>query len=130
MLTRPTILLRLEAALLFVLLVIAYAHWGRGWLLFAILFLAPDLFMLGYLRNARGNLSSARLGAAIYNLGHFTVVPLLIMAVGYWFSSSISISIGLIWLSHIELDRALAYGLKYPTAFKDTHLSRKVAAAN
>jgi Domain of unknown function (DUF4260) len=28
---------------------------------------------------------------------------------------------GLIWLSHLGLDRMLGYGLKYPTQFRDTH---------
>jgi Domain of unknown function (DUF4260) len=32
--------------------------------------------------------------------------------------------VGLIWLAHIGIDRVLGYGLKYPTGFKDTHLSR------
>jgi Domain of unknown function (DUF4260) len=32
--------------------------------------------------------------------------------------------LGLIWFTHIGVDRALGYGLKYPTGFKDTHLQR------
>lgn len=28
------------------------------------------------------------------------------------------------WAARIGMDRALAYGLKYPTGFKDTHLQR------
>jgi len=28
----------------------------------------------------------------------------------------------LIWTAHIAMDRALGYGLKYPTSFKKTHL--------
>jgi hypothetical protein len=35
-----------------------------------------------------------------------------------------AIQLALIWLGHIGMDRALGYGLKYPTAFKDTHLDR------
>jgi hypothetical protein len=31
-------------------------------------------------------------------------------------------ALALIWLAHIGLDRALGYGLKYPTAFRHTHL--------
>lgn len=34
------------------------------------------------------------------------------------------VQIALIWITHIGVDRALGYGLKYPTAFKDTHLQR------
>jgi hypothetical protein len=28
------------------------------------------------------------------------------------------------FLAHIGVDRAVGYGLKYPTGFKDTHLRR------
>jgi hypothetical protein len=28
------------------------------------------------------------------------------------------------WFAHIGMDRAIGYGLKYPTAFGDTHLGR------
>jgi hypothetical protein len=34
------------------------------------------------------------------------------------------VQISLIWAAHIGGDRALGFGLKYPTAFKDTHLGR------
>lgn len=34
------------------------------------------------------------------------------------------LSLCLIWLAHIGMDRMLGYGLKYPTDFKDTHLGR------
>jgi len=37
---------------------------------------------------------------------------------------SLAISLALIWFSHIGMDRLVGYGLKYPTAFKDTHLGR------
>jgi hypothetical protein len=30
----------------------------------------------------------------------------------------------LIWIAHIGLDRAIGYGLKYPTGFRDTHLGK------
>jgi hypothetical protein len=30
--------------------------------------------------------------------------------------------IALIWTAHLGMDRALGLGLKYPTAFRDTHL--------
>jgi hypothetical protein len=30
--------------------------------------------------------------------------------------------VGVIWLGHIEFDRLVGAGLKYPTYFRDTHL--------
>jgi hypothetical protein len=33
-------------------------------------------------------------------------------------------AVGLIWLLHIGFDRAIGYGLKYPSSFKETHLGR------
>ena len=53
MLIRPVILLRIEETLLFGVAVFLYAHFHFSWVLFAVLFLAPDLFMLGYLMNPR-----------------------------------------------------------------------------
>jgi hypothetical protein len=34
------------------------------------------------------------------------------------------VQIGLIWTAHIGVDRAIGYGLKYRSGFKDTHLQR------
>jgi hypothetical protein len=34
------------------------------------------------------------------------------------------VSIALIWFAHIGFDRALGYGLKYPSAFQNTHMGR------
>jgi hypothetical protein len=36
----------------------------------------------------------------------------------------LAVQIALIWGAHIGADRMLGYGLKYPTAFKHTHLQR------
>jgi hypothetical protein len=72
--------------------------------------------MVGYLRGRRT-------GAAIYNVVHWYVTPALLaglMAIGlitpHWW-------ICLIWVSHIAFDRAVGYGLKFTSAFRDTHLS-------
>ena len=32
------------------------------------------------------------------------------------------VQLALIWVAHIAADRAMGFGLKYPTQFKDTHL--------
>jgi hypothetical protein len=115
MLTRPSALLRLEEALLLIVAIFAYQHLHYSWLLFALLFLTPDLFMLGYLLNVR-------LGAAIYNLAHTLTFPLAVLLISYLQHWHLGPAIALIWTAHIAFDRLLGYGLKYPTCFKDTHL--------
>jgi hypothetical protein len=115
MLTHPAALLRIEEAILLILTLFAYQHLHASWLLFAILFLAPDLFMLGYLANPR-------LGAATYNLAHTLTLPLTLLLTSYLKHWPVALAISLIWTAHIAIDRLLGYGLKYPTIFKDTHL--------
>ncbi len=116
MFTRPAVLLRMEEACLLIAAVLLYAHLHFSWLLFAVLFLAPDLFMLGYLANPR-------VGAALYNLGHVVFCPArLASPSAYGAHRPLAMAIAIIWFSHIAFDRLLGYGLKYPTHFKDTHL--------
>jgi hypothetical protein len=115
MFTRPALLLRVEELFLLTAAVLLYAHFHFSWLLFAILFLAPDLFMLGYLANPR-------LGSAIYNLGHVLFLPVALFLAAHYTNRPTFSAIALIWFAHIAWDRLLGYGLKYPTRFKDTHL--------
>ena len=44
---------RLEGLALLAVSVLGYARFGQGWLLFAALFLAPDLSFFGYLAGPR-----------------------------------------------------------------------------
>ena len=115
MLTRPSLLLRTEEILLLTLTLYAYQHLHYSWLLFAILFLTPDLSMLGYLLNPR-------IGAATYNLIHTLTLPLALLLASYIQHWPLASELALIWTAHIAFDRLLGYGLKYPTFFKDTHL--------
>jgi hypothetical protein len=115
MLTKPKLLLHLEGATILTLTVFLYHQIHASWLLFAILFLAPDLFMLGYLANVR-------LGAVIYNFAHTLATPAILLAVAYFAAHPQLTAIALIWAAHIGIDRLLGFGLKYPTQFKDTHL--------
>ena len=117
MLSKPGILLRIEGAVLFALSVYLYRFTGAGWGLFLLLFLSPDIAMLGYLANVK-------LGARLYNLTHFVALPAVLAAVSLIAPRGGLLSFALIWISHIEFDRALGYGLKYPTFFEDTHLQR------
>jgi hypothetical protein len=111
----PQIILRLEGALVLFATTYAYAEMATGWLLFAVLFLAPDIFMLGYSKNSRW-------GAVGYNAGHTYVVPATIFACGWFFGTTTLSAVALIWIGHIGFDRALGYGLKYPEGFKFSHL--------
>jgi hypothetical protein len=117
MLSKPGILLRIEGAFVFALSLIFYQAIGARWWVFFVAFLWPDLFMLGYL-------VSVRLGSQLYNLVHTYSLPFALVAVSYYTQNNALMSFALIWLAHIGLDRALGFGLKYPTFFKDTHLQR------
>lgn len=77
--------------------------------------LAPDLSMLGYLAGPRP-------GSRVYNAAHTYVGPIALGAVGVVAAAPLATSVALVWAGHIGADRAIGYGLKYPTAFGDTHL--------
>ena|ERR1700691_665378 len=115
----PSTLLQLEGLFLLALCCAAYQHlFPHRWLFFALLFLAPDLSLLGYTTR------SLRFAAALYNTGHTFTLPLLL-----GFASSLSgwhtgLALALIWCAHISFDRALGYGLKFAEAFKPTHIQR------
>ena len=114
--------LRLEGLTLFAGMTLLYALWGGPWWLYAVLFLAPDLSFLGYL-------AGPRIGAIIYNAAHSYVAPMALMTAGFGFTPPLLISLAMIWLAHIGIDRALGYGLKYSAGFGFTHLGRIGKAA-
>ncbi len=114
----PNLLLRLEAFLIAVGACVAYARLGMSWWLFALLILAPDLSMLGYLAGPKA-------GAALYNFGHWYGVPSACIAWGALGPNPLVLAIGLIWVARIGFDRALGYGLKYVDGFGFTHLGLK-----
>jgi len=120
-LTRPTALLRLEGAAALALAAGLYGTHGGGWMLFAVLLLAPDLSALGYLAGPAA-------GAAWYNAAHTYLVPAAMGAVGLGTGHAQLSLLALIWAAHIGLDRLLGYGLKYPDGFKRTHLGDVGAA--
>jgi hypothetical protein len=115
MLTKPRLLLHLEGTVIFILSVLFYHQLHASWLLFAALFLAPDLFMLGYLANVG-------IGSAVYNFAHTYLTPAILLAVACFASKLQLFPSALIWAAHIGFDRLPGFGLKYPTHFKDSHL--------
>jgi hypothetical protein len=109
--------LRIEGLAVLALSVTLYWILGAGWLTFVLLFLLPDLALLAYLRGPR-------LGAMAYNLTHTYALPLTLLAVMLALEVGRPAPLVLIWTAHIGFDRALGFGLKYPTAFGESHLGR------
>ena len=113
----PKLLLHIEGATVLVVSALLYGQSGGNWLLFALLVLAPDLSMLGYLA---GNSA----GAAVYDVVHSYPLPATLATYGWLASNPLALQLALIWFAHIGADRLLGYGLKYATGFKDSHLGR------
>ena len=113
----PRVLLRLEGLAAIGAAVWAYQLSGGNWGWFAVLLLVPDLSMFAYLAGPRA-------GAIAYNAVHTYIGPGLLAALAWVTHASWFASLALIWIAHIGIDRALGYGLKYATAFSDTHLGR------
>jgi hypothetical protein len=109
--------LRIEGLAVLALSITLYWLLEASWLWFGLLFLAPDLSFAAYLRGPR-------LGARVYNLTHTYAVPLALLAAALALELGRPATLLLVWTAHIGFDRALGFGLKYPTAFRDTHLSR------
>lgn len=110
-------ILRAEQIAIFVTGVVVYLANGGPLLLLVPALLAPDLSMVGYL-------SGPRLGAITYNAVHNLVLALALIGLGWWLSVVWLLLAGAALLAHVGSDRALGYGLKLPTDFRDTHLGR------
>ncbi|MDQ4082157.1 MAG: DUF4260 domain-containing protein [Actinomycetota bacterium] len=113
----PRLLLHGEGAAAAVAAVALYFYADYPWWLLALLALAPDLAMLGYLAGPRA-------GAAAYDATHTYALPVVLAVTGVIADAETAVQVGLIWVAHIGVDRCLGYGLKYPTGFKETHLQR------
>jgi Domain of unknown function (DUF4260) len=113
----PLLWLRIEA--LAILAVGAGLYLDLGGLPVAIvpLILAVDVSAAGYLAGPRP-------GATIYNLFHNWAIGTVALGLAWWLGSTALGLAGAVLVAHAGMDRALGYGLKYPTAFADTHLGR------
>ena len=107
--------LKLEELLLFALALFLFSRLDYGWRTYALLFFAPDLSMHGYLANPR-------IGAWMYDLVHHKGLSVMLYIFGDLLSRPWLMFAGTFLLGHSSLDRVFGYGLKYPDAFKNTHL--------
>ena len=116
LLPRPvTFLLRLEGLAVGVVSAALYARTGASWWLFAGLWLAPDLSILGYL-------AGPCRGSRVYNAAHTYTLPITLAACALLFHANVLLPFALIWVNHIGVDRLMGYGLKYSDGFDWTHL--------
>ena len=111
------VILRAEEVAIGLAGIAVYLALGGSGLLLVPLLLAFDLSMAGYL-------AGPRLGSITYNAAHNLVIALLALGIGWWASLAWLQLLGALWLAHVAFDRALGYGLKLPTDFRDTHLGR------
>jgi hypothetical protein len=82
--------------------------------MYLVLFLGPDISMLGYLINNKA-------GAWCYNLFHHKGIAVALIAAGYTMDNWLLIA-GIVLFGHASMDRVAGYGLKYENGFKFTHL--------
>jgi Domain of unknown function (DUF4260) len=86
-----------------------------SWWLWPILFLLPDISMLGYMINTK-------IGAYTYNIAHHKGVAIILAAAGFFTNNDVLMFIGILLFAHSSFDRTMGYGLKYEDDFKHTHL--------
>ena len=108
-------LLKLEELALFGFSIWLFAGTGFAWWVYPALLLAPDLGAIGYV-------ASPQVGAVTYNLLHHKAVAVALVLAGAGLSQPGVLLAGAIVLGHSSLDRVFGYGLKYPDAFRHTHV--------
>ncbi|MEL7285069.1 MAG: DUF4260 domain-containing protein [Pseudomonadota bacterium] len=107
--------LRLENLVVLLTAAVVYHHGEYNWWLFAVVFLVPDLSILGYLAG-RG------VGATVYNLAHAYIGPAALLAFALISGDQRLTPFAIIWVAHIAADRLLGFGLKSVSGFRHTHL--------
>ena len=108
-------LLKFEELFIFGLSIFLFSKLDFAWWWYPVLLFTPDISMIGYLINTQ-------VGAATYNFIHFKALGISIFVIGVILASQPLQLAGLILFGHSSMDRILGYGLKYPDAFKHTHL--------
>ena len=117
MLQQPKPILQLEGLAVLSLCCFAYAHIGHSWILFAAVFLVPDLAHLAYAIN---NIT----GTAAYNLLHNYLLPAALGTAAIILDHPIWLGVALIWAAHIGFDRMIGSMLRTPDGFAHAQLRR------
>ena len=101
------------ASIVVAIFFVSFAGFDWWWLF--IIFPLIDVSAFGYLQNSR-------IGAATYNIGHSLIGPTILVALYILHGEEWELLVGMAWLFHIFVDRALGYGLKHTEGFHHTHL--------
>lgn len=109
------LLIALEESAKFIAAFLGTLWMGYEWWVFFALLLLPDLSMIGYVINPKT-------GAFTYNLVHHQGVAIGVFVAGYISGPEWLLLTGIVLFGHSAMDRIFGYGLKYPDAFKHTHL--------
>lgn len=107
--------LQLEEIAMLGLAIYLFTLLSYPWWLFLVLFLTPDLGMLGYLINNK-------IGTLFYNIFHHKGLAILLYLIGMYTANSVIQFSGILLFAHASFDRILGYGLKLEKGFKYTHL--------
>lgn len=108
-------LLRLEELMQLGLTVFLFIFLPYAWWWYVVLFLLPDIGILGYVVNPR-------VGALTYNVLHHKGIAIAVYILGLSQGIFELQFAGLLLFGHSAFDRFMGYGLKYSDNFKNTHL--------
>lgn len=110
-------ILQLEGLIIALMSIFFYLELGGDVIFFIILWLVPDMGMIGYI-------ISKKIGSLTYNITHTYTIPIILLSYTLLSNLGLGVQVSLIWISHIGLDRFLGYGIKYPDKFKNTHMNK------
>ena len=108
-------LLHLEALVTLVASITLFFFFGGELWMFAVLFFAPDLSLVGYV-------ASRKVGAVLYNAVHSYAPQAVLAVAGVLTGLAMLWQVALILAAHAAFDRSLGFGLKYAAGFRHTHL--------
>jgi hypothetical protein len=109
------LLLKIEELSFFLLAIIALIYLNVDWWYYLLLFIGPDIGMLGYVFNQK-------VGSITYNLFHHKTIAVIFLIIGFFTGNFLLQIIGIIMFGHSSMDRIFGYGLKYFQSFQHTHL--------
>jgi hypothetical protein len=110
-------IIKLEELAMLLISVYALYQFEVAWWWYLLVFIGPDISMLGYLA---GN----KAGAISYDLFHHKAIGIAFIITGYFFHANEIVWTGLVLFGHSSFDRMMGYGLKFFDGFQHTHLGK------